>query len=98
MKWKRNANFIIVCILSLAYTIVTLLDIIGPLHMNATGAMNQPGILSIYSIIYYVITLLITWLLYFWLKNKPELLFFVLLVVGIAVIYFEVFLWGWMGS
>ncbi len=98
MRWKKNANIIIVCILSLAYTIVTLLNIIGPLHMNAAGSMNQLGMLSIYSLVYCGLALLLTWTIYFKFNDKPELLFFLLMILGIAIIILEVFIWGLMGS
>ena len=98
MKWKRKSNFIIVLILSIAYTITTILNIIGPLHINNTGSINKLGALSIYSIIYWIIALLFTWVVYFSLRKKPEFLFFTLIILGITIIIAENFMWGWMGS
>lgn len=99
MIWKRkNSNLIVAAILSLAYTIVTLLNIIGPLHVNATGQVNQIGWLAGVSILYWVAALVITWGTYFILRKKPEILFFTLIVMGIVIIVFENYLWGLMGS
>lgn len=98
MKWKSKPNFPIALILSLAYSIVTLLNIIGPLHMNAQGNINQPGALSLASFFYFLVSLGITWGLYAFLRKKPEVLFFTLIIVGIFLIFLEIFLWGWMGS
>jgi len=99
MKWKKKAsNFIVVVILSLAYTIVTLLNIIGPLHANLSGGINHLGWLAVYSVIYLVAALVVSWGLYFNLKNKPEFLFFTLIILGIVIIIVEVFIWGFIGS
>ena len=98
MRWKKVSDLIVAIILSIAYTIATLLNVIGPLHMNDTGGMNALGALAVYSIIYWLIALIITWGLYFYLKKKTEALFFILIIVGIALIILENFLWGWMGS
>lgn len=97
MRWSKSFNFVIVIILSIIYTVVTLLNIMGPLHMNATGAITKPGLLSIYSIIFWLFSLLMTWLVYFLLRNKSEALFFILIILGIVLIIAENFLWAWMG-
>lgn len=97
MRWKKKSNFIIACVLSLAYTIVTLLNIIGPLHINRLGTINTLGPLSAYSVIYWFLSLVITWGVYFYLRKKPETLFFTLIIMGIIIIIVENFLWGWMG-
>jgi len=98
MIWNKKSNIIIVCILSITYTIVTLLNIIGPLHINNTGNFNHLGMLSVYSIIYWIIALLVTWTTYWYLKRKPELLFFTLIILGIIIILIENFMWGLIGS
>jgi hypothetical protein len=98
MRWKRASNFIIAVILSIAFTIVTLLNIIGPLHINDVGAINKLGILSVYSIIYCIISLTLTWSIYFYFKNKPKFLFFILIILGIVIIIAENFMWGYVGS
>lgn len=98
MRWKRISNLILVVILSIAYTIVTLLNIIGPLHMNETGQMNELGMLAFLSILYWIFSLIITWGVYFYLKKKAEILFFTLIILGIGIIIIENFLWAWMGS
>lgn len=98
MRWKKVSNLITAIILSLAFAIVTLLNIIGPLHMNAQGSMNTLGMLSVYSFIYFIISLIILWSIYFYLKHKPEFLFFTLIILGIIIIIVENFLWAWMGS
>ncbi len=98
MRWKSKPNFLIALILSLAYAIVTLLDVIGPLHTNAQGNINQLGALSLFSFIYFLVALAVTWGLYAILRKKPEVLFFTLIIVGVSLIIAEVFLWGWMGS
>ncbi|RDI44536.1 hypothetical protein [Aquicella lusitana] len=98
MRWRKTSNLIIAIILSIAYTIVSFLNIIGPLHMDATGTMNEPGPLSVYTIIYWLVSLAVTWGIYFYWRKKPELLFFTLLILGIVIIVAEIFLWGWMGS
>ena len=98
MIWKkRRSNLIVVSILSIIFTVVSFLLCIGPLHMNSTGAINQTGILTVYSIFYWLVSLAICWSLYFYLRHKPEILFFSLVFVGIALIIMEVFLWGWIG-
>jgi hypothetical protein len=97
MQWKND--YIIATVFTIAFTIVTLMNIIGPLHMNAAGRINQEGPLLIYSIIYYVFALVVTWGLYLSLrKSRTELLYFLLIIFGIAMIIVEVFIWGWMGS
>lgn len=99
MKWRKKAsNIIIASILSIAYIVVTLLNIIGPLHINQTGNINPLGALSYYSVVYLIFSLALTWGLYYSLRKKPELLFFILIIVGIALIIFANFLWGWIGS
>lgn len=98
MRWKKTSNFIIAILFTIAFTITTLLNIIGPLHMNATGSMNTLGFLSLYSFIYYLCSLLLLWAVYFYLRHKPEWLFFVLVSMGIIIIVAENYLWGSMGS
>lgn len=98
MRWKSKPNFLIALILSLAYCIVTLLNVIGPLHINAQGNINKMGALSVFSLIYLLVALLITWGSYVLLHKKHEALFFTLIIVGVFLILFELFLWGWMGS
>ena len=98
MKWKGTSNLIIAIILTLAYCMVTFLNIIGPLHTNDMGTINKLGPLAVYSIIYFIIALMVTWGIYFLLRKKHEILFFVLIIVGIIFIIAENFLWGWMGS
>lgn len=96
MRWKKVSNFILVIILTIAITITTLLNVIGPLHTNELGAINQLGAISLYSIIYFVFSISLLWGLYFYLKNKTELLFFILIVVGVLLIIAENFLWALM--
>lgn len=98
MKWKSIGNLITIIILSIAYTIVTLLNVIGPLHTNETGNINPLSAITVYSIIYWIVALIVTWSVYFYMRNKPEILFFTLVILGIAIIITEVFLWGWTGS
>lgn len=97
MKWKKTSNFIIVILLTILLTTTTLLNIVGPLHMNATGTMNTLGILSIYSILYYLCSLVLLWAIYFYLRHKPEALFFTLITLGIIMILGENYLWGKIG-
>jgi len=97
MKWKKNSNLIIILILSVVYTIVTLLDILGPLHANITGNINQVSAITYYSILYWAFAIIITWIVYFSLKKYPEILFFTLLILGMFLVIIEIFLWGWMG-
>ena len=98
MKWKINSNLIVILVFSIAYTVVTLLNIIGPLHMNSVGNINKLSAITVYSIIYWILALLISWVVYFRLRKKPEILFFTLLILGMSFIMLEVFLWGWIGS
>jgi hypothetical protein len=97
MRWKRISNFITVIILSGALVVTTLLNMIGPLHMNATGGMAQPDNLTIYSFLYLLGALALLWITYFILRHKPEILFFTLIISGIFLIIGENFLWAWMG-
>jgi hypothetical protein len=94
MKWKKTSNFIIAIILTIALTFTTLLNIIGPLHMNASGSINSLSMLSVYSLIYYFCSLVLIWALYLYLRHLPEALFFTLIVVGIGLIIGENYLWG----
>lgn len=97
--WKRkHSNLIVAAILSICYTIVTLLNIIGPLHVNETGEMNQLGWLSVYSLLYYIFGLIVTWMAYFYFRDKPKPLFIFLIIFGIGFILFQNYLWGWWGS
>ena len=73
MRWKSVTNLITLIILSIAYTIVTLLNIIGPLHTNETGNINPLSAITLYSIIYWVFALLVSWGVYFTLRKKPAL-------------------------
>jgi len=98
MKWKSKPNLLIALIFSFAYIIVTVLDVIGPLHINAQGDINRIGELSLFSFIYLLVAWVITWLLYFILHKKHEVLFFTLMIVGILLIILEPFLWGLLGS
>lgn len=96
MKWHKKPNVIVALIVSLAYTIVTLMNVIGPLHMNGSGGNYQLSQETTYSLVYWVIALIVTWGLFFILRNKPKLQFFTLIVLGIVIIIAEVFLWGVM--
>jgi hypothetical protein len=96
MKWKKISNFILAIIFSVILAITTLLNILGPLHMNASGTVSHLGTLSIYSAIYFIFSLVLLWGLYFYLKEKTKILFFSLIVVGILLMIFENFLWAFM--
>lgn len=99
MFWKKaHSNLIVAAILTICYTIVTLLNIIGPMHINAEGTINEPGHLAIYSILYYIFGLVVTWGAYLLFRNKAKLLFFFLIIFGISFILFQNFLWGWWGA
>lgn len=97
MRWHKFSNFIIAIVLTLAYVIVTLLNIIGPMHMTPTGGMYGFTATAGYSIAYFIIAVAVLWGVYINLRNKPELLFFTLLILGIVTIIGEIFLWGWLG-
>jgi hypothetical protein len=95
MRWKRKlSNLIVVSILSLAFTIVTLLLIIGPLHMNSAGTMNHLGAFSLVALLYWLFSLSICWCMYFALRTKPEMLYFTLMILGIVLIIAEIFIWA----
>ncbi|EKD70658.1 MAG: hypothetical protein ACD_46C00456G0004 [uncultured bacterium] len=98
MHWKKFSNFIIAIILTIAFTITTLLNVIGPLHIDATGKIYEPGPILIYSIIYYIVSLFILWGTYFYFKKKHELLFFTLIILGIVIIIGENFIWAKLGT
>lgn len=98
MKWKpATANFQIVVILTICYTVVTMLNIIGPLHTDAAGEINQSWGLAILSILYWSIATFMTWAAYFFLQERPKVLFFTLMILGITVIVTQNFLWAWWG-
>jgi hypothetical protein len=98
MRWKkRSSNLIVVSILSIAYTIVTLLIIIGPLHVNSAGNMYHLSAETVYALIFWLVALTSSWVIYLGLRNRPELLFFTLILSAIVIIIAEVFLWGWLG-
>lgn len=95
MKWKKQkSNLIVVSLLSIAYTIVTLMMIIAPLHMNSMGGVNQVSGHSLYAIVFWVFALVVSWYLYAALRHKPELLFFVLMMLGVVLIIAEIFLFS----
>lgn len=98
MKWKSITNLITATILSIAYTIVTLMNIIGPLHTNDEGQINPLSAITLYSILFWIVALIITWSVYYSLRKKPETSFFTLVIMGITLIIAEVFMWGWTGS
>ena len=77
MKWKINANLIVILIFSIMYTIVTLLNIIGPLHTNSAGNINKLGAITVYSIIYWIFALFISWIVYFSCM-KPKFCFYII--------------------
>lgn len=94
MRWKKNnSNLIVVSLLSFAYFLLTLLMIIGPLHMNSTGNINQPGATALYSLLFLVFALMFSWFVYTALRNYPRLSFFTLIISGIAIIFAATFLW-----
>lgn len=96
-RWKKLSNLIIALILTITFAITTFLNLIGPIHMNASGSFNGPGSLSIYSLIYFIFSFALLWGLYFSLRSKPELLFFLLIIFGIVVIVVDNFLWATVG-
>jgi hypothetical protein len=99
MIWKiKHSNFIIAIILTIVYTVTTLLNIIGPLHMNATGGMNEPGKLAAASVLYFFIAVTFTWVVYFLLRDKPKVLFFTLVISALCIIIFDNYLWSVWGS
>lgn len=93
MRWKKNSNFIIVVILSIAYTYVAFLNIMGPLHppiISIKGPEDHPG----FALIYWIIALAVTWSIYYFLRKRPGLFAtLVLIIVGIAFIFAGIFLW-----
>lgn len=97
MRWKRISNIIVASILTIVYFVVTALNVIGPLHINNAGTINKIGPLAEYSVLYLFAALIITWGVYFYLKTKPEILFFTLIILGIVIIIAENFLWAWIG-
>ena len=97
-KWKAKPNLAVTLILTLVFVIATLLNILGPLHTDASGQISPPTDLSIYSLLYLIVSLLIIWGLYFSLYKKPKLLFYILITVGMLIIILENFLWAWIGS
>lgn len=99
MKWRNTTNLVISILLSFAYTVVTVLNIIGPLHMNKSGSINNlPKSLFVASLVYWIVSLLLTWFIYFLFKKYPEFLFFCLIFFGIFFIIFQNFVWAWIGS
>ena len=98
MRWKKFSNFIIVIILSLAYVFITFMNVIGPLHMNAKGGMNGPGILPGYGMGYLIVSLVVTWTCYLYFQKKTETVFFLTLIVGIIFLIIGAFLWHLAGG
>lgn len=91
MRWKKASNLIIAIILSLAFTIVIVLNSIDSMHIYKLRAV------SVYGCIYWILSLIILWGLYVYLRRNQELLFFVIIIVGIVLIILETILWGWVG-
>lgn len=93
MRWKRTSMFIIVMILSLAYTYVSFLNFIGPLHrpiLTIQGTEGHP----LFVVGYWLISLLISWGIYFKFRTKPSMWHtLILLLVGVALIFSGIFLW-----
>lgn len=99
MRWKtKNSNVIVASLLSIIYTIVTLLVLIGPLHINSAGNINQLSALALYVIIYWFCAIMFTWFLFAAFRKKPEFLFFALMISSIVIIIIGIFLWGLVGS
>ncbi len=99
MVWKKNkSNLIVAIVLSMVFTIETLLLVIGPLHINSTGGIYPVSYETLSAVIFWVFALLLTWSFYFTFKKYPEFLFFLLIVYGIAVIIAEMFMWAHYGS
>jgi hypothetical protein len=98
MRWKSQPNFAVALILSFIYIVMTLLDIIGPMHINAQGGTNPPGAFAAQSIIFLMMSLVITWETYALLRDKPKAAFFTLIILGIIFILIDLFFWGWLGS
>ncbi len=95
MRWKKQkSNLIVVSLLSIAYTIVTIMMLIAPMHMNSMGNINQVSGHALYAIMFWVLALVLSWYLYAVLRSKPELLFFVLMILGIVLIIAEIFMFG----
>ncbi|HTM64254.1 MAG TPA: hypothetical protein VL360_07110 [Gammaproteobacteria bacterium] len=93
MKWKKqHSNLLIVSLLTLAYTAITLMMLIGPLHVNSVGEISRMGALSLYSLVYWIFAIWISWTLFTVLRKRPALSFFVLLIVGMILILGELFL------
>lgn len=93
MRWNKMLTLIITVILSLAYAIVSLLNLIGPLHPRI-ASIKGPLIHPLLCLAYLVICLIISWSIYFYYRKKPSRFsFFLTVLVGIAFIFSGVFLW-----
>ncbi len=98
MRWKKVSNFEVAVFFSIAYTLIAFLDAIGPMHMNASGAMSSPGYMIGFAFGYWLIALAITWLLYYCYSHKSTLPSFIIaLIVGIILILAGIFLWAIVG-
>lgn len=93
MKWKKHhSNLLIVSLLTVAYTAITLMMVIGPLHVNSAGDISKMGASSLYALVYWIFAVCVSWLLFVVLRNRARLSFFVLLIVGIILILGELFM------
>lgn len=99
MIWKkRHSNLIVAIIFSIFFTITTLLLVIGPLHINAVGGMFSVSYETLSAVIFWALSVVLTWSFYFTFRSYPAFLFFLLMLYGIAIIIAEVFMWGHFGS
>ena len=91
MKWDKSSNYIIAVFFSIAYVLVTWLNLIAPLHIpqiNIEGPTFHPYI----SLVYLAISLAVTWSIYFFFKKPDKVSFFLPFIVGIALILIGLFL------
>ncbi len=96
MRWeKQYSNLIVVKILSAAYTLVTLLAIFIPLHFNIF-AINQISYESMVALLFWLTAMFMTWVMYYVLRHRPQLLLLLLILTGMSFLVAEVLMWEWL--
>lgn len=93
MRWRSALNFVVALLFTFAYAWVAILNFIGAFHaplIDARGPVFHP----ILCMSYFGVALIITWTLYFYPGFKSRRFsFFILIIVGIALLFSGVFLW-----
>lgn len=94
MRWRKVSSFVIAVFSSIAYAIVTFFFLLG----TTPTPINVPKQYShnlLFSFIYLLVALMITWWLYFQHRNKATAFsFYLSIILPIVLILIGLFLWA----